>query len=1531
MYSMPVLTLSLLLQLLLVVGGVQLKLNENFLCDINENTLLCDSLHYQFMPFLVERKFAHNRIDKLYLRCSSGNSSAASSSWTVANFVRENKKFTVMDYNSYITKRDLHELHIVDCPVEEQPLSQLVEILFNYNDQFRLKLLNVSGSSEHSSSSSSSSSSIEQLDHFLRKNEAAVRNLHVLEVANVQHTPSSSSSTAAIELVHLKHLRRLKLIRVTEGRAGSGSSKATRTSASINKSVRPLPATASGAGEDRGLVRLNSNLLELVLRNNSLMRSGPCNALLRNLSNLEQLDLSHNALTVDRVESCFQLDKDTDTEEYVDDAEDAEERAAKRPRMDKLKVLHLDHNRINFRKNKLFGVGSAASESLRHLEVLSLDHNEIDELTEATFAGLSSLLVLTLTGNRLIVIAEHSFRPLVALRQLALDTNRLTNVATLFASNKQQNQLLDLNLNGNQLTELPAGIESSLVRLKSLDLGSNEIATINGKQFLGLTDLLGLRLVDNQLTRVTKTTFHLLTALQIINLSANRINYIEQDAFVANQQLQIVRLDQNQLNMLPKNCFKPLSGLLWLNLSNNALNKFYMNELPNSVELLDLHANKIYEIKNMKGPDYLDNLRFLDLSHNHLPLLNEETIPNGLIEIDVEDNFITYIEINTFANKNRLTRVNLRNNLLSRLESKLFFHKINQNHDLELLLATNPFDCDCSLEWLMILQAAAPQNLQIVDLEEIACTSPIQRRRLTTTMTMTTTSGSGQGRLNSEPLRNSSELKANIRKLIEQSSTRIVEEHQQFLCKYENHCHTLCQCCDYEATCDCYMKCPTDCSCYYETTWQTNVVDCGHSNLTAVPTRIPVDATVLYLDGNDFHQRLIMSGEQGGQEVGSYRKHLFLGRNKLVVLYLNHSQIVTISNATLYGLAHLRELHLEHNRIAQLGEGNEFEHLPKLERLYLHDNRIEYIDKNTFRGLAKLQLLTLRRNSFALQEPFKFLLPSVLSHLLINGELADLHVGNEFNCEFNCNEMEEAFQLDEVSSPGEGNNDGRRNVTRHLLLPKFFKSKRANALKCSGGRSGAFVIRTFIDHCEFVKEANQQLRLVNKSAVQGAQNAAFREYLRRHFLWPGTEYMPAFAVAGTSMLFLMLCIILVTVFRQHIQLVVFSRWGVRLGAQARGANNGGNSGGAQLTVRRQSNGQLDLEPLCDAWVLCNERDYAYIESFVVDVMDQMGYYMQITSDWEQLASSVEVAQRTMLVISSGFLQIEWQNIAFRQALYSMLGKIESRGSIAQRLIVVVAVPTELLISDAQLLKLIKSATMVQLGEQRFWDKVRFAMPDVVMPIGGSSNNSRSPAGIPFGGHGNGGGANEASRNNWRRKLKRYADETGNEVEQQQRREVPPMLPPKPTTTTTTTADRSPDDTTTNEYDVMPIGVVGGGAGSERSGSTARGSCIENELSGEVEGEYQIDVGGGGSGDQQLGAPIGNLGNLHNQKLFSVGRNSARESPALVNGIDNEQQLQKIQSRYRQQPSSHRGKQQHYHPPNSSSGTSGGNSQQAYFV
>ncbi len=133
-------------------------------------------------------------------------------------------------------------------------------------------------------------------------------------------------------------------------------------------------------------------------------------------------------------------------------------------------------------------------------------------------------------------------------------------------------------------------------------------------------------------------------------------------------------------------------------------------------------------------------------------------------------------------------------------------------------------------------------------------------------------------------------------------------------------------------------------------TWSSNIIECGNRNHKEVPKFIPMDATSVYLDGNDFGEEALLNDE-------------FIGRKHLTSLFLNRSSVGVISNQTFKGLTELLVLHLEDNSIERLDDGQEFDELSSLRELYLHNNRIEFILVDTLEPLAgKLQVLTLHGN-----------------------------------------------------------------------------------------------------------------------------------------------------------------------------------------------------------------------------------------------------------------------------------------------------------------------------------------------------------------------------------------------------------------------------------------------------------------------------------------------------------------------------------------------------------------------------------------
>ena len=167
-----------------------------------------------------------------------------------------------------------------------------------------------------------------------------------------------------------------------------------------------------------------------------------------------------------------------------------------------------------------------------------------------------------------------------------------------------------------------------------------------------------------------------------------------------------------------------------------------------------------------------------------------------------------------------------------------------------------------------------------------------------------------------------------------------------FLCPYQAHCFALCMCCAFFA-CDCRMQCPDGCSCFRDATWSANIIQCSHRGHLEIPHLLPMDATAIYLDGNNF--------------TGILESQAFIGRKRVQQLYLNSSKLAAISNQTFNGLTELLVLHLEDNQIRRL-EGYEFSNLTSLQKLHLERNRLSFLDPAAFASLVSLEELYLHDN-----------------------------------------------------------------------------------------------------------------------------------------------------------------------------------------------------------------------------------------------------------------------------------------------------------------------------------------------------------------------------------------------------------------------------------------------------------------------------------------------------------------------------------------------------------------------------------------
>ncbi|KFM59381.1 Protein toll, partial [Stegodyphus mimosarum] len=622
------------------------------------------------------------------------------------------------------------------------------------------------------------------------------------------------------------------------------------------------------------VLRPCEELNELYLQNNSISVLPP--GLFTGLQQLLVLDLSHNEIT------SHWLGSDTFA--------------------DLIRLVTMD---LSF--NRLTQIDSSIFRSQYSLQVLHLDHNEIEVISDHAFSSLYKLHTLLLNNNRLTQVTPTTFSGLYVLNMLSLSHNDINYVhPDAFRNNSA---MMEINLAGNRLTSVPSAVQS-LQLLRSLDLSDNQISDIHNASYLGLENLYSLVLSGNKIGNLTKGVFEDLPSLRILSLANNEIHSVEQSTFDDILYLHALRLDSNFLPDV-NGLFSNLHDLLMLNISANRIEWFDYALVPAGLQWLDLHDNQIELLGNYFEMEALLKLRTLDASFNHITEIDSSSLPNGIEIVFLNDNRIKVIHPFTFMGKPNLTRVDLTRNQLENLEVNAFrLTEVRNRKPLpEFSISENPYLCDCNMEWIQRIGSLdeSRQYPRMVDIEDIACQLSFNRQR---------------------------------------TAVSIVHAHSsQFLCRYKSHCFALCHCCEFDA-CDCEMVCPENCTCFYDQSWNTNIVDCSSQNHISVPRRIPMDVTELYLDGND---------------IPSLSSHTFIGRKNMRVLFMNNSNVHVINNRTFNGLKSLQTLYLQHNLIAML-HGYEFERLVNLRQLYLSYNRITVVGNTTFTQLRSLEVLHLDHN-----------------------------------------------------------------------------------------------------------------------------------------------------------------------------------------------------------------------------------------------------------------------------------------------------------------------------------------------------------------------------------------------------------------------------------------------------------------------------------------------------------------------------------------------------------------------------------------
>ncbi|XP_078665037.1 uncharacterized protein LOC144907623 [Branchiostoma floridae x Branchiostoma belcheri] len=331
---------------------------------------------------------------------------------------------------------------------------------------------------------------------------------------------------------------------------------------------------------------------------------------------------------------------------------------------------------------------------LPNTTVLDLGFNSIQNLSEADFSNLTSLVFLRLKNNSIGVLPAGIFSHHTRLLEvLDLSGNRIAHLSDGVFSNLTS--LVQLLLNGNRIASLPAGIFSQLTRLERLELSDNHIADLPDGVFSNLASLLELNLINNSISSLPSEIFSHLTRLEWLELSDNHIADLPGGVFSNLTSLRLLHLTNNRISSLPGGIFSQLTRLEWLNLLGNHIADLDLPVFSNlaSLERLILSDNNISSLQPGIF-SHLTRLSLLELSGNNITDAPEGVFSNltSLIWLFLSDNNISSLPVGIFSQLRNLG---------------------------QLYLSENPLRCDCSLQNLMTSQRVR-ESLR----DDPVCSSP---------------------------------------------------------------------------------------------------------------------------------------------------------------------------------------------------------------------------------------------------------------------------------------------------------------------------------------------------------------------------------------------------------------------------------------------------------------------------------------------------------------------------------------------------------------------------------------------------------------------------------------------------------------------------------------------------------------------------------------------------------------------------------------------------------------------------------------
>ncbi|KZV83694.1 hypothetical protein EXIGLDRAFT_842752 [Exidia glandulosa HHB12029] len=267
---------------------------------------------------------------------------------------------------------------------------------------------------------------------------------------------------------------------------------------------------------------------------------------------------------------------------------------------------------LDLSSNRVHKLDDAALDNLASLSTLKLQNNRIETLP-AYFAKLRNLRYLNISNNKFDRLPDV-VGEMASLVDLDISFN---TIGTFPPAILQLTMLEKLVIVGNQMTDLPADLPTSLTQLRILDLRRNMFTDVtpacrlpmleslladwNNIPALDLTlgpSLHELQVSNNDITRLVLMPGPVTALCSLIQLDISnaKLSALDDGVLAQLTSLQVLKLDHNAFRVIPDS-FSKLTQLTHLSFTDNMVDKLpdSLGQLENLIEL-NVRNNNLSEL-----------------------------------------------------------------------------------------------------------------------------------------------------------------------------------------------------------------------------------------------------------------------------------------------------------------------------------------------------------------------------------------------------------------------------------------------------------------------------------------------------------------------------------------------------------------------------------------------------------------------------------------------------------------------------------------------------------------------------------------------------------------------------------------------------------------------------------------------------------------------------------------------------------------------------------------------------------------------